>query len=248
MDWFLVLRYIAYSVIGRFASLEMKVTIKLFARLREIVGVGEIERDLTQGATVSDLLNTLHAEFPRLADLTARTIISVNQEFAAPDSLLRDGDEVAIFPPVSGGADLLRVTFDPISVDEVAQAVVCPHTGAVVTFAGVVRNVSDGKEVAYLEYEAYEEMAVAKMRQVANEARSQWPQIVDIAIVQRIGHLEVGDVAVTIAVSSGHRNEGCFEACRYAIERLKQIVPIWKKEVGPTGEEWVEGDYLPTTD
>jgi molybdopterin synthase catalytic subunit len=90
-------------------------------------------------------------------------------------------------------------------------------------------------------------MAVAKMRQVAEEARAQWPQVMDVAIVQRIGRLEVGELAVAIAVSSGHRGEGCFEACRYAIDRLKQIVPIWKKEVGPRGEEWVEGDYLPGT-
>jgi molybdopterin synthase catalytic subunit len=230
----------------------MRVTIKLFARLREVAGVGKLERELTDGATVTDLLNSLYAEFPPMADLATRTIISVNHEFVALDSLLRDGDEVAIFPPVSGGADSFRVTFDPINTNEVAQAVVRPHTGAVVTFAGVVRNVSDGKEVAYLEYEAYEEMAVAKMRQVADEARAQWPQIVDMAIVQRIGHLEVGELAVgelavVIAVSSGHRAEGCFEACRYAIDRLKQVVPIWKKEVGPTGEEWVEGDYLPAT-
>jgi molybdopterin synthase catalytic subunit len=89
-------------------------------------------------------------------------------------------------------------------------------------------------------------MAVAKMGQIADEVRARWPDIADIAIVQRIGRLEVGDVAVAIAVSSGHRDQGCFEACRYAIDRLKQIVPIWKKEVGPSGEEWVEGDYLPT--
>jgi len=225
----------------------MRVTVKLFARLREIVGAGKLERDLAQGATVDDLLNALHAEFPRLADLTPRTIISVNQEFAGPDRLLRDGDEVAIFPPVSGGADSFRVTLEPLSIDEVAGLVVHPHTGAVATFTGVVRNVSHGKEVAYLEYEAYEEMAVAKMQQVAREARAQWPQIGDIAIVQRIGHLKVGDTAVVIAISSGHRHEGCFEACRYAIDRLKQIVPIWKKEGGPGGEEWIEGDYLPTT-
>jgi molybdopterin converting factor subunit 1 len=224
----------------------MIITIKLFARLREIVGAGRLERELSDGATVGELLSILQAEFPRLADLMARTIISVNQEFATLDRPLRDGDEVAIFPPVSGGADAFRVTFDPIRLDEVAGMVVRPHTGAVATFAGVVRNISGGKEVAFLEYEAYEEMALAKLRQVADEARDQWPHIVDIAIVQRIGHLEVGDVAVVIAVSSGHRDEGCFEACRYAIDRLKQIVPIWKKEVGPTGEEWVEGGYLPT--
>jgi molybdopterin synthase catalytic subunit len=224
----------------------MRVTVKLFARLREIAGAGRLERELADGATVGDLLAALRAEFPRLADVTARTITSVNQEFATPDRPLRDGDEVAIFPPVSGGADVLRVTFDRVTLDEVVRAVVQPRTGAVATFAGVVRAVSGGKQVAYLEYEAYQEMAVAKIREIADEARARWPDIVDIAIVQRIGRLEVGDVAVAIAVSSGHRDQGCFEACRYAIDRLKQIVPIWKKEVGPTGEEWVEGDYLPT--
>jgi molybdopterin synthase catalytic subunit len=225
----------------------MKVTLKLFARLREIVGSGKLERHLNEGATVEDLLHVLHSEFPRLSEVSARAIISVNQEFATPDSLLHDGDEVAIFPPVSGGADSFRVTFDPLSVDEVAQMVVRPHTGAVATFAGVVRNVSDGKEVAHLEYEAYGEMAIAKMRQVADEAHARWSSVVDIAIVQRIGHLEVGELAIVIAASSVHRDEGCFEACRYTIDRLKQIVPIWKKEIGPTGEEWVEGDYLPMT-
>ena len=223
----------------------MRVTIKLFARLREIAGAGRLERELADGATVGDLLAALCAEFPRLADVTGRIITSVNQEFATLDRPLHDGDEVALFPPVSGGADMFRVTFDPITLDEVARAVIQPRTGAVVTFAGVVRAISGGKEVAYLEYEAYQEMAVAKMRQIADESRARWPDIVDIAIVQRIGRLEVGDVAVVIAVSSGHRDQGCFEACRYAIDRLKQIVPIWKKEVGPGGEEWVEGDYLP---
>jgi molybdopterin synthase catalytic subunit len=220
--------------------------VKLFARLREMVGAGELERELDEGSAVGDLLNSLYAEYPGLADLTTRTVIAVNQEFATPDSRLSDGDEIAIFPPVSGGVDSFRVTFDPVTLDEAAEMVVRPHTGAVATFAGVVRNVSGGKEVAHLEYEAYEEMAVARMRRVADEARTQWPDIVDLAIIQRIGHLEVGEVAVVIAVSSGHRDQGCFEACRYAIDRLKQVVPIWKKEVGPTGEEWVEGDYLPT--
>jgi molybdopterin synthase catalytic subunit len=119
--------------------------------------------------------------------------------------------------------------------------------GAVAVFVGVVRNSSEGKPVSALEYEAYEEMAIAKMRQIAEEARARWPQIGDVAIVQRVGHLEVGQLAVVIAVASPHRQEGCFEACRYAIDRLKQIVPIWKKEIGPLGEEWVEGEYLPDT-
>jgi molybdopterin synthase catalytic subunit len=224
----------------------IRVRVKLFARLKEMVGAGELERELDEGSTVGDLLDSLYAEYHGLADLTTRTVIAVNQEFATPDSRLSDGDEIAIFPPVSGGAESFRITFEPVTLDQAVEMVVRPHTGAVATFAGVVRSVSGGKEVAHLEYEAYEEMAVARMRRVADEARARWPDIVDIAIIQRIGHLEVGEVAVVIAVSSGHRDQGCFEACRYAIDRLKQVVPIWKKEVGPTGEEWVEGDYLPT--
>jgi molybdopterin synthase catalytic subunit len=227
--------------------MTIRVTVKLFARLRELVGAGELERELDEGSKVEDLLSSLYVEHPGLADLTSRTIIAVNQEFATPNTQLSDGDEIAVFPPVSGGMDSFRVTFDPVTLDEVVKMVVQPDTGAVATFAGVVRNVSGGKEVAFLEYEAYEEMAVARMRRVADEARARWLDIVDIAIVQRIGHLKVGEVAVVIAVSSGHRDQGCFEACRYAIDRLKQVVPIWKKEVGPTGEEWVEGDYLPTS-
>lgn len=227
----------------------MKVTVKLFANLREAVGARQLEREVTAGATVDDLLSGLRRDFPDL-DRSGRTIISLNQQFAGPEAHLQEGDEIALFPPVSGGAGdddgKFQITLEPISLDEVAARVVMPHTGAVAVFGGVVRNVSAGKSVSHLEYEAYEAMAVAKLRQVADEARQQWPDIVDIAIVQRIGPLRVGETAVAVAVSSGHRHEGCFEACRYAIDRLKQIVPIWKKEYSPDGAVWVEGDYHPT--
>jgi molybdopterin synthase catalytic subunit len=226
----------------------MKVTVKLFARLRELAGAASLERHLAHNATVADLVQELQADFPRLTEAMSRTIVSVNREFAEAQTRLNDGDEVAIFPPVSGGSGTdegkFAITYEPISLDEMAAKVLKPETGAVAVFAGVVRSVSAGKAVDYLEYEAYETMAVAKLRQVAAEARQQWPDIVDIAIIQRIGHLEVGENAVIVAVSSRHRNDGCFEACQYAINRLKQIVPIWKKEVSPGGAEWVEGDYL----
>jgi molybdopterin synthase catalytic subunit len=228
----------------------MQVTIKLFARMRELVGTSSLAWNLADPATVADLIQSLQQEFPKLAELGAQAVVSVNQEFADPDTYLSDGDEVAFFPPVSGGIDSdghkFAITFDPISLDDIAARVVKPETGAVAVFGGVVRNVSGDKSVDYLEYEAYEEMAVAKLKQVAAEAREKWPKIVDIAIVQRIGHLEVGENAVIVAVSSPHRNDGCFEACAYAINRLKQIVPIWKKEVSPDGEAWIEGDYIPS--
>lgn len=229
----------------------MRVTVKLFARLRELAGAGRLDRTLAEKATIADLIESLQQEFPKLAEAAPKTIISVNHEFADLSTPLAEGDEVALFPPVSGGSGAepvkFAITFDPISLDEMAARVVKPETGAVAVFGGVVRNVSAGKDVERLEYEAYEEMAVAKLKQVAAEARQQWPKIVDIAIVQRIGRLEVGENAVVVAVSSPHRGDGCFEACAYAINRLKEIVPIWKKEFGPDGDEWIEGDYLPST-
>jgi len=228
----------------------MKVTVKLFARMREIVGTSTLEQSIREESTVTELIEVLKHEFPGWAKASPRTVVAVNQEFVDLNTPLAEGDEVAFFPPVSGGSGAdeakFRVTFDPIGLDDIAARVVKPSTGAVAVFGGVVRNVSAGKAVEHLEYEAYEEMAVAKLQQVATEAREKWPKIVDIAIVQRIGHLEVGDNAVVVAVSSPHRNDGCFEACAYAINRLKQIVPIWKKEVSPEGEEWIEGDYLPS--
>ncbi len=229
----------------------MQITLKFFARLRDLVGAKSLTREVADGATIANLLNDLQAEYPQLVGLMPSTAIALNQEFADVQAQLKEGDEVALFPPVSGGSDAAQpdkfaVTFDPISMDEIAARVVKPETGAVAVFGGVVRNVSAGKDVTHLEYEAYEEMAAAKLRQVAAEARRRWPKIVDMAIVQRIGHLEVGETAVVVAVSSSHRHDGCFEACAYAIDRLKEIVPIWKKEVGPDGAEWIEGDYHPS--
>lgn len=231
----------------------MRITVKLFARLRELAGRDTLEYELAEDATVSDLIHNLQTEHPDLAGVAARTIVSLNRDFVDLQTHLTDGDEVALFPPVSGGSeaqadtDKFSISFDPISLDEIAAKVIKPEAGAVAVFGGVVRNVSAGKAVDYLEYEAYEAMAIAKLKQVAVEARQKWPQVVDIAITQRVGKLDVGENAVIVAVSSPHRGDGCFEACAYAINRLKEIVPIWKKEVGPDGSEWVEGDYLPST-
>ena len=120
-----------------------------------------------------------------------------------------------------------------------------PRVGAVVTFAGVVRDNNLGRPVGYLEYEAYPEMAETKMRQVVSEARERWPEIQGVAVVHRTGHLEIGEMAVLVAVGAPHRGDGAFEAARYIIDRTKEIVPIWKKEGWADGEEWLEGDYRP---
>lgn len=227
----------------------MQITIKLFARFKDIAGTSKLTEELSEDTTVEQVVALLRQRFATMPLVAERTLLSVNQEFATADTVLKDGDEVAIFPPVSGGSgsrDKFAVTYDPISIDEIARLVTCPHTGAVATFAGVIRNISGGKDVTRLEYEAYYEMAVAKMKEVAAEAQAKWPEIVDVAIVQRIGSLDVGETAIVIAVSSGHRNQGCFEACQYSINRLKEIVPVWKKEFGPDGEEWIEGDHNPS--
>ena len=206
-----------------------------------------MERQVETQITAGQLLELLKVEYPRLGETGKSFITSVNQKFVPLETPLQEGDEIAIFPPVSGGINLFRITQDPIDVDDVVAAVSRPHTGAVALFVGVVRDRTDGRAVDFLQYEAYEEMAVSKMAQIAGEARRQWPAIEEVSIVQRIGHLNVGQVAAVIAVSSAHRNDGCFEACRYAIDRLKEIVPIWKKEVGPGGQAWIEGDHLPHT-
>lgn len=231
----------------------MDITVRFFARFKELVGNSQITESVRDGATVADVIEQLRQQFPDLPLVAEQTLLSVNQDFATMETALNDGDTLAIFPPVSGGSDAssgsndrFSLTTDVIAIDAVAKMVTYPHTGAVTTFTGIIRNVTGDKAVTSLEYEAYHEMAIAKMAEVAAEARQQWPDIVDIAIVQRIGHLQVGEVAIAIAVSSGHRDQGCFEACQYSINRLKEIVPVWKKEFGPDGETWIEGDYNPS--
>jgi molybdopterin synthase catalytic subunit len=143
---------------------------------------------------------------------------------------------------------IFSITEDELDLDALLDAITLPSTGAAAIFAGMVRGVTsrgDAHETVYLEYEAYKPMAEAKMKQVADEIRVQWPTIEGIAIVQRIGRLTPRTPTVLIAVTAAHRDTGVFEAARYGIDRLKEIVPVWKKEVGPNGEEWVEGDYIP---
>jgi MoaE-MoaD fusion protein len=143
---------------------------------------------------------------------------------------------------------IFSITEDEIGIDALLGQITLPSTGAAAIFSGMVRGVTsrdDPHETLYLEYEAYTPMAEAKMKQVADEIRAQWPTVEGIAIVQRVGRLYPRTPTVLIACTAAHRDTGVFEAARYGIDRLKQIVPVWKKEVGPHGEEWLEGDYIP---
>jgi molybdopterin synthase catalytic subunit len=227
----------------------MKIDVRLFATLKDRVGAKSVSIDLPDGATVAQLLDRIAVSHPAIAPALPSTLVAVNQEFAFPPTLLKPGDDVALFPPVSGGSqfpEFFKIAEGPIDLNELVAQVTLPTTGAVCTFTGTVRGHSNQREVVRLDYEAYTPMAEAKMRQVAQEIRDRWPKVEGISIVQRIGQLKVGEFTVLIAVSAGHRYDGVFEAARYGIDRLKEIVPVWKKEVGPRGEEWIEGKYHPT--
>lgn len=231
----------------------MQITVLYFATLRDLAGGRKETLTLASGLTVADLKATLGERHPGMAAALDSALVSINREFAFPDQELNEGDEVALFPPVSGGASeskptFFRITEEPLDINQLLESIVLPTTGAACVFTGMVREETarDGhRQTAYLEYEAYIPMAEAKMRQVAEEIRARWPSVEGIAIVQRVGRLEPGTPTVLIACSAAHRDTGVFEAARYGIDRLKQIVPIWKKEVGPDGSTWVEGDYNP---
>ncbi|MCS6910680.1 MAG: molybdenum cofactor biosynthesis protein MoaE [Anaerolineales bacterium] len=240
----------------------MKVTVLFFATLKERAGRASLPVTLDGAATVGALKAQLAADLPALAPALPTALVSVNREFAFDSDILRDGDEVALFPPVSGGSlqssvtapTIFRITNDPIDLDALVAAITLPTTGAACIFTGMVRAITTrndrdaigAHETTRLEYEAYIPMAEAKMKQVADEIRARWPAVEGIAIVQRIGPLDPGTPTVLIACSAAHRDTGVFEAARYGIDRLKEIVPIWKKEIGPKGEVWVEGTYRPT--
>jgi molybdopterin synthase catalytic subunit/molybdopterin converting factor small subunit len=235
----------------------MKIDVYLFATLRDIAGQSRLDVFLDSPApTVDDVRGAVIALFPAIEPNLRAAIAAVNREFAFAGDSVKEGDEVAFFPPVSGGSEdfpeIIRLADSPINHDEIVQAVTVEATGAVCLFSGMVRGQTqkDGHipQTVALEYEAYEAMALAKMRQVASEMRERWPLVQGIAIIQRVGKLTVGQNTILIACSSGHRDQGCFEAARYGIDRLKEIVPVWKKEIGPDGQVWIEGEYMPTSD
>jgi molybdopterin synthase catalytic subunit len=232
----------------------LKVQLLFFASIKERAGASRAEMDLPEGASVADLKALVSGRYPAAAPLLGHALVSVNQAYAFDEEPIPDGAEVAFFPPVSGGAGekafptIFSITNDPLDLDDLVDRITLPTTGAACVFTGMVRGVTrrdDPHETACLEYEAYVPMAEAKMAQVAEEIRARWPSVEGIAIVQRIGRLAPRTPTVLIACTAAHRDTGVFEAARYGIDRLKEIVPVWKKEIGPGGEEWIEGHYQP---
>ena len=223
------------------------ITARLFARLREQAGTNCEQLELA-GGTVADVYDLLRRQHPNLEPDRALIRVARNEEFARWEDKVADGDEVAFIPPVSGGteaAQLIRLTTAALDARETEAAVSRPKAGAVVTFLGVVRDNNRGEDVTHLEYEAYEGMAERGLRQVAEQIGERWPET-RVAIVHRTGRLEIGEASVAISVSSPRRADA-FEGCRYAIERIKVDVPIWKKEFTTSGQVWLEGPQARTT-
>ena len=208
----------------------MRVTVKLFAGLRQRAGVAERRLELPAGGRAGDVWPALE-----LGEEPAGLLYAVNKEYTGPTHELADGDEVALIPPVSGGA--FRLTEDPIDVDAVVAEVADERAGAVATFLGTTRVHSRGRTVLHLEYEAYEGMAEKVMEEIA-EALLAKHDLCAVAITHRVGRVGIGETSVAIAVSAPHRHEA-LAACREAIDTLKTEVPLWKKEVYEGGEEWI---------
>lgn len=216
----------------------VNVRVLLFGSIREAVGAKDLDVSLPDAADVAALRAWLEARHEAFARASGRLLVAVNQEHAEDAQRLVEGDEVAFLPPVSGGSGRCTLHDRALDPDEVAGRVMGPDAGGLVTFVGAVRDHSKGHDIRHLEYEAYPAMAEREMERIAEEAARRWPEA-RLAIAHRVGHLEVGDLAVVIAAAAPHRGEA-FAACQFAIDTLKQTVPIWKKEVTTSGEYWVE--------
>jgi molybdopterin converting factor subunit 1 len=220
----------------------MKIALHLFASVREAVGRRELCMDLDDGATIEDLKRRLAVDFPPLAPMLKTIVFAIDDEYVPFEQRLHDGAEVALIPPVSGGSEagLFRVTYEVMNPDELVKLVRRDEAGAVTLFYGDVRNHSEGRSVQRLEYEAHESMALRKMREVAAETKQRFPEVCEVGVWHRIGTLEIGETSLLVAVSSPHRRDA-FDACHWCVDRVKEVVPVWKKEHWGEGSAWVEG-------
>lgn len=213
----------------------MRIRVRVFGALAERLGRDDDSLDLPDGSTAGEVLRAVGERHPDAAAILRRISVAVNREVVPEDRALGEDDEVALLPPVAGGAGVTVGLVERPSVEDALRAVASPEAGGAVAFVGTVR--ADGGAVARLTYSAYREMADDLLRDIAEEARSKWP-LHGVALLHAVGDLRVGEVTVVAACSAPHRSEA-FDACRYLIDEVKRRVPIWKKESGPGGERWV---------
>jgi len=222
----------------------MQIRVLFFGALKDLVGRSNETLELPEGARVETLLSHYARQTPRFEDMLPALALSVNQEYAGADCALQSGDEVALLPPVSGGSEAgVRIVREPISTQAELDRIKRAEDGAAVVFEGVVRNHTRGRRTLYLDYEAYEAMALKQMQGLAEQAKADFT-VRDVAIVHRLGRLEIGEASVLIIVTSAHRGPA-FEACRWIIDTLKKTVPIWKKEYFEDGAVWADGEPFP---
>ena len=226
----------------------MKIKVLLFGLLKDIAGRSSETLELQDGAVVRDVLAYYSQAVPRFEEMIPALAISVAQEYARPDQALRDGDEVGLLPPVSGGSEdvcggEVLIVRNPIDTQAVLTRLKHPADGATVVFDGIVRDNTRGRRTLHLEYEAYEAMALNQMKSLATESRTRFG-VRAVSIIHRLGRLEIGETSVLIAVASAHRGVA-FDACRWVIDTLKKTVPIWKKEYFEGGAVWADGEPFP---
>ena len=229
----------------------MRVKVQYFGILQDFFGQESEWIGVADGTSLADLYEVLRRETPKLAEFQQSIALAVNCEYSSREVILKDGDEVALIPPVSGGApdsqsnssaaqDHAALVRHPIDGAAIAKSIKRPEDGAVVVFDGIVRNNSRGRRTLYLEYLAYEAMALKQMEELAVQALAKFP-VRDAWVVHRLGRLEIGETSVLIAVASAHR-AAAFDACRWMIDPLKKTVPIWKKEFFEDGAVWADGE------
>jgi molybdopterin synthase catalytic subunit len=224
----------------------MQIRVLFFGVLKDLSGKASDSLSLPENATLGDVLSHYERIIPRLKETASSLAMSVNQEYAGPSTRLRPGDEVALLPPVSGGSETsghAAIVREAIKTASVVQGLKRPEDGAVAVFEGIVRNQTRGRRTLFLNYEAYEEMALKQIEELARRALAEF-KVRDVAIVHRLGRHEIGETSVLVAVASAHR-AAAFDACRWLIDTLKRTVPIWKKEHFEDGAVWADGEPFP---
>jgi len=227
----------------------MHIRVLFFGVLKDLVGRSSETIDLPEDARVQDVLSHYARQVPKLGPMLPALAVAVNQEYSPAERALAAGDEVALLPPVSGGAPArpmrgeVRILREPIPTSAVLAALKRPEDGAAVIFEGVVRDNSCGRRTLYLDYEAYEPMALQQMKELAEKACQRFG-VAGVSIMHRLGRLQIGETSLLVVVASAHR-AAAFEACRWIIDTLKKTVPIWKKEYFEDGAVWADGEPFP---